>query len=220
MARPSGRTGARVIPCTCPRLRWWWRSLAFLLRLDVLLRRCKICCRRLALSRAAWRSRPATVLANGSELRGAEVPSLAIAPVLSWSVSAAAEVSGQAAMAVPPGKAAPSLAAMKYQSCVDRFWSALERCRLKQRRSALVRKKTEITGWCEPDARRMDGASPLERLLKRDRSLRLRGWRRSALLAWVYVVAGAGLGMSAVGHDEARALPHQQFQRHDPHEYA
>ena len=51
-------------------------------------------------------------------------------------------------------------------------------------------------GSCEPDAR-MDSASPLERLLRRDRLITIAGLVVLCLLAWLYIVAGAGLDMNA-----------------------
>ncbi len=58
----------------------------------------------------------------------------------------------------------------------------------------------------------MDGASPLERLLKRDRVVTIAGLAALCVLAWVYVVAGAGLGMSAWDMTKLALFPHQQFQ--------
>jgi predicted metal-binding membrane protein len=58
----------------------------------------------------------------------------------------------------------------------------------------------------------MDGASPLERLLKRDRVITIAGLAALCVLAWVYVVAGAGLGMSAWDMTKLALFPHQQFQ--------
>ena len=62
----------------------------------------------------------------------------------------------------------------------------------------------------------MDGASPLERLLKRDRAITVAGLAALCVLAWVYVVAGAGLGMSAWDMTKLALFPHQQFQDMTP----
>ena len=62
----------------------------------------------------------------------------------------------------------------------------------------------------------MDGASPLERLLKRDRAITVAGLAVLCVLAWVYVVAGAGLGMSAWDMTKLALFPHQQSQDMTP----
>jgi predicted metal-binding membrane protein len=56
----------------------------------------------------------------------------------------------------------------------------------------------------------MDGASPLERLLRRDRVLTIAGVVALCLLAWLYIVAGAGLGMNAWEMSKLALFPHQQ----------
>ncbi|MCV3209414.1 DUF2182 domain-containing protein [Mesorhizobium sp. YC-39] len=56
----------------------------------------------------------------------------------------------------------------------------------------------------------MDGASPLERLLRRDRALTIAGVVALCLLAWLYIVAGAGLGMNAWEMTRLALFPHQQ----------
>ena len=55
----------------------------------------------------------------------------------------------------------------------------------------------------------MDGASPLERLLKRDRLITIAGLMALCLLAWLYIVAGAGLGMNAWEMSRLALFPHQ-----------
>jgi predicted metal-binding membrane protein len=56
----------------------------------------------------------------------------------------------------------------------------------------------------------MDGASPLERLLRRDRVITIAGVVALSLLAWLYIVAGAGLGMNAWEMSRLALFPHQQ----------
>ncbi|TIL25928.1 MAG: DUF2182 domain-containing protein [Mesorhizobium sp.] len=56
----------------------------------------------------------------------------------------------------------------------------------------------------------MDGASPLERLLRRDRVITIAGVVALCLLAWLYIVAGAGLGMNAWEMTRLALFPHQQ----------
>jgi len=53
----------------------------------------------------------------------------------------------------------------------------------------------------------------LERLLKRDRAITLAGLLVLCLLAWAYVLVGAGLGMSAWEMTTVSLFPHSQ---HDP----
>ncbi len=55
--------------------------------------------------------------------------------------------------------------------------------------------------------RRMNGASPLERLLGRDRLVTVAGLAVLCVLAWLYIVTGAGLGMNAWEMTKARAVP-------------
>ncbi|CCV08159.1 conserved membrane hypothetical protein [Mesorhizobium metallidurans STM 2683] len=56
----------------------------------------------------------------------------------------------------------------------------------------------------------MDGASPLERLLRRDRVLTIAGVVALCLLAWLYIVAGAGLGINAWEMSRLALFPYQQ----------
>ncbi|TIX76407.1 MAG: DUF2182 domain-containing protein, partial [Mesorhizobium sp.] len=56
----------------------------------------------------------------------------------------------------------------------------------------------------------MDGGSPLERLLRRDRVITIAGVVTLCLLAWLYIVAGAGLGMNAWEMTRLALFPHQQ----------
>ncbi len=56
----------------------------------------------------------------------------------------------------------------------------------------------------------MNGASPLERLLRRDRLVTIAGLVALCLLAWLYIVAGAGLGMNAWEMTRLALFPHQQ----------
>jgi predicted metal-binding membrane protein len=56
----------------------------------------------------------------------------------------------------------------------------------------------------------MDDASPLERLLKRDRVITIAGLAALCVLAWLYIVAGAGLGMNAWEMTRLALFPHQQ----------
>ena len=56
----------------------------------------------------------------------------------------------------------------------------------------------------------MDGESPLEHLLKRDRLITIAGLVALCLLAWLYIVAGAGLGMNAWEMSRLALFPHQQ----------
>ena len=65
-------------------------------------------------------------------------------------------------------------------------------------------------GLCEPDAHRMYGASALERLLRRDRVITIAGLVALCVLAWLYIVAGAGLGMNAWEMTRLALFPHQQ----------
>jgi predicted metal-binding membrane protein len=55
----------------------------------------------------------------------------------------------------------------------------------------------------------MDSAS-LERLLRRDRLITMAGLAVLCLLAWLYIVAGAGLGMDAWEMTRFALFPHQQ----------
>jgi len=56
----------------------------------------------------------------------------------------------------------------------------------------------------------MDSASPLERLLKRDRLITIAGLAVLCLLAWLYIIAGAGLGMNAWEMSRLAFFPHLQ----------
>jgi len=56
----------------------------------------------------------------------------------------------------------------------------------------------------------MNGASPLERLLRRDRVITIAGVVALCLLAWLYIAAGAWLGMNAWEMSRLALLPHQQ----------
>jgi predicted metal-binding membrane protein len=53
-------------------------------------------------------------------------------------------------------------------------------------------------------------APALERLLKRDRLITLTGLAALCMLAWLYIVTGAGLGMSAWEMTTLLLFPHQQ----------
>jgi predicted metal-binding membrane protein len=65
-------------------------------------------------------------------------------------------------------------------------------------------------GLCEPDARRMYSPSALERLLRRDHVIAIAGLATLCVLAWLYIVAGAGLGMNAWEMTRLALFPHQQ----------
>lgn len=56
----------------------------------------------------------------------------------------------------------------------------------------------------------MSDASAVERLLKRDRTITLAGMAALAVLAWIYILAGAGLGMRAWNMTSLALFPHQQ----------
>ena len=56
----------------------------------------------------------------------------------------------------------------------------------------------------------MSGAPAFERLLKRDRVITLAGLAALCALAWLYIVTGAGLGMSAWEMTTLALFPHQQ----------
>jgi predicted metal-binding membrane protein len=56
----------------------------------------------------------------------------------------------------------------------------------------------------------MDGASPLERLLRRDRAVTVAALAALCVLAWIYTVAGAGLGMNAWEMTRLALFPHAQ----------
>ena len=56
----------------------------------------------------------------------------------------------------------------------------------------------------------MNDASPLERLLKRDRFVTIAGLFALCVLAWLYIVAGAGLGMNAWEMTRLALFPHLQ----------
>src|SRR5438552_12297127 len=56
----------------------------------------------------------------------------------------------------------------------------------------------------------MSEAPAFERLLKRDRIITLAGLAALCALAWLYVVTGAGLGMSAWEMTTFAPFPHQQ----------
>ena len=56
----------------------------------------------------------------------------------------------------------------------------------------------------------MSGAPALESLLKRERMITLAGLAALCVLAWFYIVMGAGLGMSAWDMTTLALFPHQQ----------
>ncbi|TIM27996.1 MAG: DUF2182 domain-containing protein [Mesorhizobium sp.] len=56
----------------------------------------------------------------------------------------------------------------------------------------------------------MDGGSPLERLLRRDRVITIAGVVALCLLAWLYIAAGAGIGMNAWEMSRLALFPHLQ----------
>ena len=56
----------------------------------------------------------------------------------------------------------------------------------------------------------MTDASAVERLLKRDRTIALVGVAALAMLAWLYILAGAGLSMRAWDMTSLAPFPHQQ----------
>src|SRR5438093_2729453 len=56
----------------------------------------------------------------------------------------------------------------------------------------------------------MSEAPAFERLLKRDRIITLAGLAALCALAWLYIVTGAGLGMSAWEMTTLALFPHQQ----------
>jgi predicted metal-binding membrane protein len=56
----------------------------------------------------------------------------------------------------------------------------------------------------------MYSASALERLLRRDRVITIAGLVTLCVLAWLYIVAGAGLGMNAWEMTRLALFPHQQ----------
>ncbi|TJV23844.1 MAG: DUF2182 domain-containing protein, partial [Mesorhizobium sp.] len=56
----------------------------------------------------------------------------------------------------------------------------------------------------------MNGGSPLERLLRRDRVITIAGVVALCLLAWLYIAAGAGLGMNAWEMSRLALFPHLQ----------
>ena len=56
----------------------------------------------------------------------------------------------------------------------------------------------------------MSEAPAFERLLKRDRMITLAGLAALCVLAWLYIVTGAGLGMSALDMTTLAWFPHQQ----------
>ena len=55
----------------------------------------------------------------------------------------------------------------------------------------------------------MSEAPAFERLLKRDRAITLAGLAALCALAWLYIVTGAGLGMSAWEMTTLALFPHQ-----------
>ncbi|WP_287186699.1 hypothetical protein [Mesorhizobium sp.] len=61
----------------------------------------------------------------------------------------------------------------------------------------------------------MNGGSPLERLLRRDRVITIAGVVALCLLAWLYIAAGAGIGMNAWEDVEARFIPPPANSEHD-----
>jgi predicted metal-binding membrane protein len=65
-------------------------------------------------------------------------------------------------------------------------------------------------GLCEPDTRRMYTESALERLLRRDRVITIAGLATVCVLAWLYILAGAGVGMNAWEMTRLALFPHQQ----------
>ncbi|MGH8130970.1 MAG: DUF2182 domain-containing protein, partial [Steroidobacteraceae bacterium] len=58
----------------------------------------------------------------------------------------------------------------------------------------------------------MRDASAVERLLKRDCAIAIVGVAALATLAWLYILAGAGLGMSAWEMTTLAAFPHHTVQ--------
>jgi predicted metal-binding membrane protein len=56
----------------------------------------------------------------------------------------------------------------------------------------------------------MSEVPAFERLLKRDRVITLAGLAALCALAWLYIVAGAGLGMSASEMTTLALFPHQK----------
>jgi predicted metal-binding membrane protein len=56
----------------------------------------------------------------------------------------------------------------------------------------------------------MSGEPALERLLRRDRIITIAGLVTLCVLAWLYIVAGAGLGMDAREMTRLALFPHQQ----------
>ena len=56
----------------------------------------------------------------------------------------------------------------------------------------------------------MSEAPAFERLLRRDRIITLAGLAALCVLAWLYMVTGAGLGMSAWDMTTLAMFPHQQ----------
>jgi predicted metal-binding membrane protein len=65
-------------------------------------------------------------------------------------------------------------------------------------------------GLCEPDTRQMYTESALERLLRRDRVITIAGLATLCVLAWLYLVTGAALGMNAWEMTTLALFPHQQ----------
>src|SRR5262245_5073729 len=56
----------------------------------------------------------------------------------------------------------------------------------------------------------MPDATALERLLRRDRAIAIVGIGALCVLAWIYIVSGAGLGMSAADMSSFAPFPHQR----------
>ena len=56
----------------------------------------------------------------------------------------------------------------------------------------------------------MSEASALERLLKRERTMALAGLALLCALAWLYLLTGAGLGMSAWEMTTLSLFPHRE----------
>jgi predicted metal-binding membrane protein len=73
------------------------------------------------------------------------------------------------------------------------------------------------TASSETNAGSAPNASAVERLLKRDRAIAIVGVAALAALAWLYILTGAGLGMSAWEMTTLAAFPHLQAVQMAPH---